>query len=169
MRLVHPAHDLVQYLFVLRVRGHKRLYLGSQILAKLRLLAHRWNPSVYETPPTNDNAAPQINPEAQRHGMQCRGGSQTALLAGEKPRRIPHQDDAAARRVLRHADQLPALARSLVDRRLQCRLRRASLAGVQRSVLRVVALGLRPVRVPSVPQSCPSSVLVVAPRANLST
>src|SRR5215204_3412840 len=81
----------------------------------------------------------------------CKGASRsaltrTALLAGEKPRRIPHQDDAAARRVLRHADQLPALARSLVDRCLQCRLRRASLAGVQRSVLRVVALGLRPVR-----------------------
>jgi len=79
----------------------------------------------------------------------CRGGSRsaltrTALLAGEEPRRIPHQDDAAARGVLRHADQLPALARSLVDGRLQRRLRTAALTDVQRSVLRVVALGLRP-------------------------
>jgi hypothetical protein len=33
MRLVHPAHDLVQYLLIRRVRGHERPHLGSQILA----------------------------------------------------------------------------------------------------------------------------------------
>src|SRR5215212_8651068 len=80
----------------------------------------------------------------------CRGASRsaptrTSLLAGEEPRRVPYQEDAATRRVLRHADQLPALARSLVDRLLQGSFRRAGLAGLKRSVLRVVALSLRTV------------------------
>src|SRR5215216_7572995 len=80
----------------------------------------------------------------------CRGASRsaptrTSLLAGEEPRGVPYQEDAATRRVLRHADQLPALTRSLVDRLLQGGFRRAGLAGLQRSVLRVVALGLRTV------------------------
>src|SRR5215210_1340709 len=66
-------------------------------------------------------------------------------LAGEESRSIPHQDDATARWVLRHADQLPALARSLVDRLLQSSLRIAGLPSLQRSVLRVVTLGLRTV------------------------
>ena len=46
---------------------------------------------------------------------------------------------------LRHADQLPAVARSPVDRLLQGGLRGDTLANVQRSVLRVVALSLRTV------------------------
>src|SRR5215204_623675 len=85
----------------------------------------------------------------------CRGGFQTrpgfkptqtrTALSGEEPRRIPHQDDAVARGVLGHADQLPAVARSPVDRLLQGSLRGDTLADVQRSVLRVVALGLRTV------------------------
>src|SRR5215213_9427528 len=66
-------------------------------------------------------------------------------LAGEEPRRVPHQDDAVARGVLGHADQLPAVARPPVDRLLQGSLRGDTLADVQRSVLRVVALGLRTV------------------------
>src|SRR5215204_3265273 len=79
--------------------------------------------------------------------LPCRGGSRTApALTREEPRRVPHQDDAVARRVLRHADQLPAVSGSLVDRRLQSRLRRASSLDFQRRVLRVVALGLRSVR-----------------------
>src|SRR5215203_667308 len=55
-------------------------------------------------------------------------------LAGEESRSVPYQGDA---------DQLPALARSLVDRLLQGSLRSTGLAGVQRSMLRVVALGFR--------------------------
>src|SRR5215212_7095840 len=66
-------------------------------------------------------------------------------LAGEESRSVPYQDDATARWVLRHADQLPALARSLVDRLLQSSLRIAGLPSLQRSVLRVVTLGLRTV------------------------
>src|SRR5215217_3108314 len=103
-------------------------------------------------PSYTERLPPMITPprkEILKPRFASRGGSGTAhlrtALAGEKPRRVPHQDDAAARGVLRHADQLPTLARSLVNRLLQGSLRRAGLAGIQRSVLRVVALGLRPV------------------------
>src|SRR5215212_5532138 len=64
MRLVYPPHDLVQDLAVRRAGRHERLHLGSQIFTKPRLLAHRWNPSVYRTSPTNDNPAPERNLEA---------------------------------------------------------------------------------------------------------
>src|SRR5215217_5143858 len=69
----------------------------------------------------------QENLEPQFFG---RSTFQKTALAGEEPRGVPHQEDAAARRVLHYADQLPALARSLVDRLLQGRLRSAALAGV---------------------------------------
>src|SRR5215208_59176 len=62
MRLVHPSHDLVQYLLILRVRCHERLHLGSQVLTKPYILTHRWSPSVNGTSPTNDIAAPERNP-----------------------------------------------------------------------------------------------------------
>src|SRR5215212_8047401 len=96
------------------------------------------------TPPRREILKPQF---ARRSGS--RTAQRRTALAGEEPRRIPHQDHAVGRGVLRHTDQLPALARSLVDRLLQGGLRRASLTGLQRGVLRVVALGLRTVwRIP---------------------
>src|SRR5215211_4567706 len=96
------------------------------------------------TPPRREIPKPQF---ARRSGS--RTAQRRTALAGEEPRRIPHQDHAVGSGVLRHTDQLPALARSLVDRLLQGSLRRACLTGVQRSVLRIVALGLRTVwRIP---------------------
>src|SRR5919112_2851012 len=91
------------------------------------------------TPPQRDVSKPHSPVGAVREPPKI------DPLSGEDPRRVPHENDAGARGVLCHADQLPAVARPLVDRLLQCRLRGEALAGVQRRVLRVVALVLRAV------------------------
>src|SRR3712207_2591471 len=67
-------------------------------------------------------------------------------LAGEESRLVPHQDNAPACRVGRHADQLPALPGARVYSLLEIRHREAIRSGGQLDVLRVVTIRLRSAR-----------------------
>src|SRR5918993_462257 len=69
--------------------------------------------------PYTERNPPMITPshrDVPKSPFHCRGGSRTAharsALSREEPRRVPHQDNAVGGGVLRHADQLPAVAYS---------------------------------------------------------